>query len=131
MCIYGTEAESSEIAAITRYLPYYQIIDPSALQSEVDKSNDGMRYFFRVIDYCHALVFSRLLGKITSGVGLEVSHAITRHVTVYELDNGKIYRIITPVEFLSREETLKQYALWRTTGTKRSKQTSILERSER
>ena len=71
-----------------------------------------MGYFFRVIDYCDALVFSRLLGKITSGVGLEVNHALAASAMVYELDNGKISKVCRPVEFLSREETLKLYALW-------------------
>jgi hypothetical protein len=115
MCMYGTEVEADEIAAITKHLPFYDIVDPSALQTKADKSDDGMRYFFRVIDYCDALVFSRLLGNITSGVGLEVNHALTRHLTVYELVNGKIVKTTTPVKFLSREETLKKYALWRTT----------------
>ena len=114
MCMYGTEVEAAEIATITKYLPFYDIVNPGTLQTRADKSNDGMRYFFRVIDYCDSLVFSRLLGNITSGVGLEVNHALTRHLTVYELANGKIVKTTTPVKFLSREETLKQYALWRT-----------------
>jgi hypothetical protein len=113
MCLYGTEAESTEVSAITRCLPYYEIVDPSTLQSHADKSDDGMRYFFKVIDRCDALVFSRLLGEITAGVGLEVNHALTRLIPVYELDDGKTSRITRPVEFLSRDETLKQYALWR------------------
>jgi hypothetical protein len=114
MCLYRTEAESAEVAAITRCLPYHEIVDPSTLQSHVDKSDDGMWYFFKVIDHCDALVFSRLLGEITAGVGLEVNYALTRLIPVFELDDGKTSRITRPVEFLSRDETLKQYALWRT-----------------
>jgi hypothetical protein len=114
MCLYCTEVESAEVVAITRCLPFYEIVNPSTLQSHVDKSDDGMRYFYRMIDYCDALVFSRLLGKITAGVGLEVNHALTRLIPVYELGNGRILRVTEPVRFLSREETLKQYAFWRT-----------------
>ncbi len=37
---------------------------------------------------------------------------------VYELEDGLVFRVTLPVEFLSREETLKQYALWRNLGRK-------------
>ncbi len=114
MCLYGTEAERAQLTVLARRLPYYVIVDPGGLQSHADKSNDGMRYFFNVIDYCDALVFSRLLGKITAGVGLEVNHALARCIPVYELGNGKILKVDEPVTFLSREETLNQYSLWRT-----------------
>jgi hypothetical protein len=115
MCIYGTEVERAEVAVITRHLPYYDLVNPGTLQAHAEKSAGGMHYFFRVIDFCDALVFSRLIGKITSGVGLEVNHALATNVPVYELDYGNVWRITTPVEFLSREETLKQYNLWQTT----------------
>jgi len=115
MCIYGTEVERAEVAIITRCLRYYDMVNPGVLQDHAEKNGDGMRYFFRVIDYCDALVFSRLLGRVTSGVGLEVNHALATNVTVYEFGNEKVSKISRPVEFLSREETLKQYALWRTT----------------
>jgi len=113
MCLYGTEAERAQLTALARRLPYYVIVDPGGLQSHADKSNDGMRYFFRVIDHCDALVFSRLSGEITAGVGLEVNHALTRLIPVYELGYEKILKITGPVTFLSREETLRQYSLWR------------------
>jgi hypothetical protein len=113
MCLYGTDLERAQVAEVARLLPYYAIVDPGTLQSHADQSNDAMRYFFKVIDYCDALVFSRLLGEITAGVGLEVNHALTRLIPVCELQNERIFRIEFPVEFLSREETLKQYALWR------------------
>ena len=116
MCVYGTEAEAAEVASLMRLLPYDVIVDPSILLSQANKNNDGMRYFFRVIDYCDTLVFSRLLGEITSGVGLEVNHALSRLIPVYELDDDRIWSITRPVEFLSREDTIKQYALWRTAG---------------
>jgi hypothetical protein len=114
MCLYGTEAERAQLTTLARRLPYCVIVDPGALQSHADKSDDdGIRYFFRVIDHCDALVFSRLSGEITVGVGLEVNHALTRLIPVYELGSEKILKITRPVMSLSREETLKQYSLWR------------------
>jgi hypothetical protein len=115
MCLYGTEVERAEVAAITRWLPYYCVVDPSTLQCHADKEDGdgGMRYFLRVIDRCDALIFSRLLGKVTAGVGLEVNHALTRRIPVYELGDGKVSQVAARVEFLSREETLAQYTLWR------------------
>ena len=112
MCLCGTEVESAEVAAIKRRLPYYCVVDPSTLQGHADGGDDSMRYFLRVIDRCDALVFSRLLGKITAGVGLEVNYALTRRIPVYELGDGEISKIAMRVEFLSREETLSQYTLW-------------------
>jgi len=113
MCLYGTDAERVQVAAMARLLPYYVIVDPSTLQSHADESKDIMGYFFKVIDYCDALIFSRLLGEIAVGVGLEVNHALTRLIPVYELEDEGILRITEPVAFLSREETLKRYTLWR------------------
>ena len=129
MCVYGTEAEVAEIASITNLFPYHAIVNPNTLQSQADKGSAGMRYFFHVIDYCDALVFSRLLGKITIGVGLEVNYALTRLIPVYQLDDGKVRRITMPVEFLSREDTVKQYALWRTAGNE-AKQANFDARKE-
>ena len=113
MCIYGTDEEAAEVAAIARNLPYYEIIDPSLLQNDADRSDDGMRFFFRVINYCHAVVFSKLLGAVTAGVGLEVNHALNKQLPVYQLENGRVARITRSVQFLSREETIKQYNAWR------------------
>jgi hypothetical protein len=115
MCLYGTEVERAEVAAITRRLPNYCVVDPSTLQcySEKNGDDDSMLYFLRVVDCCDALVFSRLLGKVTAGVGLEVNHALARRIPVYELGDGEVSQVAAGVEFLSREETLAQYTLWR------------------
>ena len=72
-----------------------------------------MRYWFRQIDFCDALVFSRLLNRITSGVGLEVNHALARPIPVFELCKEGIVSVSKPVQFLTREETLKYFEFWR------------------
>jgi hypothetical protein len=73
-----------------------------------------MAYWFRLIDCCDALVFSRLLNRITSGVGLEVNHALARPIPVHELRQGKMVSVANPVQFMTRKETLKQFEFWRT-----------------
>lgn len=112
MCMYGTCAEATELSIINRRLPCYEIVDPSLIQKSADK-DEGMRFFFRIIDNCDALIFSKLLGKITSGVGLEVNYALSRQIHVFELENGRVVSLTTPALYLSREETYKQYELWR------------------
>jgi hypothetical protein len=113
MCIYGTDYEKEEIALIRKHLPDYQIVDPGSFQTNAEKSREGMRYCFRIIDGCHALIFSRLLGKVTAGVGLEVNYAISKPIPVYELQGGGIGQVSRPIRFLSREDTLKHYDFWR------------------
>lgn len=113
MCIYGTDYEKEELGLIKKHLPDYQIVDPGSFQANTEKSREGMKYCFRIIDSCHALVFTRLLGKVTSGVGLEVTYAMSRSLPVYELQGGRIETITRPIHFLSREDTLKHYSFWR------------------
>lgn len=113
MCIYGSEAEYLELVEINRSLPFYHVMNPRMFQRQADDSTDAMRYFFKVIDYCDTLVFSRLLGEVTAGVGMEVNHALAESIPVYELFDGGVFRVFRPVRFLSRDETLKQYTLWR------------------
>lgn len=113
MCIYGTSTESNEISAIAKWLPHYEIVNPSLFQTKVDGIDAGMFPFYGIIDICHVLVFSRLLGKITSGVGLEVNYALKKSVPVYELRSSGITKIYAYIKFLSREETIRHYSLWR------------------
>jgi hypothetical protein len=112
MCLYGTAFEKAELLAIASHLPDCEVVNPGTLQNNQSKS-DGMAYWFRLIDFCDALVFSRLLNRITSGVGLEVNHALARPIPVHELSHGKMMSVSNPVQFMTREETLKQFEFWR------------------
>lgn len=114
MCIYKTEIEKVEIGLIRKHFPTHEIIDPGSFQENTEKSKQGMSYCFRLIDKCDSLVFTRLLGKVTSGVGLEIDHALLKKFPVYELKDGKIRQITKSVKYLSREETWKHYDFWRT-----------------
>jgi|GEM_PF-1206067 hypothetical protein len=113
MCIYGTAFENAELLAIAAHLPDCEIVNPGTLQTNQGKS-DGMAYWFRLIDCRDALIFSRLLNRITSGVGLEVNHVLARPIPVHELSHGKMVGVAKPVQFMTREETLKQFEFWRT-----------------
>jgi hypothetical protein len=111
MCLYGSPDERAEIEIIRRLLPSYTIVNPAAYEPR-SKGDDVMDHFFQLIHTCHALVFSRLSGNITAGVGLEVNHALGQ-MPVFELHDGVISIIVSSsVQFLSREETLKAYSEW-------------------
>jgi hypothetical protein len=112
MCLYGTAPEKAEMLAIATHLSDCEIVNPGTLQKGTDMDR-GMEYWFRVIDGCDALVFSRLLNRITAGVGVEVNHAITRPIPVHELCKDKMVSVAKPVQFLTREETLKHFEFWR------------------
>ena len=113
MCLYGTAIEKAELLAIAAYLPGYEIVNPGKLQS-TDR-NGGMQYWFSLVDGCDALVFSRLLNRVTAGVGLEVNHALARPIPVHELlHQDRMVGVAKPVQFLTREETLKHFEFWRT-----------------
>src|SRR5271169_5746118 len=111
MCLYGTAPEKAEMLAIASNLPNGELVNPGTLQKGVDK-NEGMRYWFDLIDTCDALVFSKVLNRITSGVGLEVNHALARLIPVHELCHGKLVSVAKPVQFLTRVETLKHFDFW-------------------
>jgi hypothetical protein len=113
MCLYGTEVERRELAVIARCLQFYDIVNPGTLQSKVEQSDDAMRYFLKVIGYCDALVFSRLLGGITAGVGLEINHALSLNLPVYEVMEDRVVQKTDFAMPLSREETLKRFSRWR------------------
>ncbi len=113
MCIYGSTFEKAELLSIAAHLPEWEIVNPGTLQNKQSKST-GMAYWFSLIDCFDALVFSRLLNRITSGVGLEVNHALARPIPVHELRQGKMVSVADPVLFMTREETLRQFEFWRT-----------------
>lgn len=111
--LYGTEAESSEKQKIVENIPNVTIVDPGSYRDNPQKRNGGMEYCLRLVEKCNGLVFTRFLNKITAGVGKEVNHAIKKKMPVHELKNGKLRKVRKPVKYLSREETVKLYRMWR------------------
>ncbi|HXW36926.1 MAG TPA: hypothetical protein VEJ36_03350 [Nitrososphaerales archaeon] len=117
MCTYGTDIEKTEIEQISKRFPTYDIIDPGAHEGNPEKSRAQMQYCFGLIDLCDAFVFSRLLGKVTAGVGLEIVHALSKGIIVYDFAGGGFKPVKKPVAYLSRDETIRHYEFWsRVTG---------------
>ncbi len=113
MCIYGTEIEKEEINLLKKFFPKHELIDPGLHEGNVEKSLKGMKYCYELIDRCDDLAFTRLLGKITSGVGLEINHALRKGIPVYRLEDNKLERVSKNVKSLSREDTIRLYEFWR------------------
>ncbi|MDE1818711.1 MAG: hypothetical protein KGI19_08930 [Thaumarchaeota archaeon] len=113
MCIYGTEDEEIEKGHIKIHFPEHDIVDPGSYASNIEKRNGGMEYCKKLVSNCDALVFTRLLGKVTAGVGIEVHHALSQNKPVFELKNGKVKSVKKPLKYISRENTIHLYGKWR------------------
>lgn len=113
MCIYGTEDEQREIDHIKKNFPEHSIVDPGTYASNPEKRRDQMEYYKRLVSSCDKLVFTRLLGKITAGVGIEINHALESGKAVYELKKDKVKQVKKPVKFISRIDTISLYGKYR------------------
>jgi len=113
MCIYGSDDEKEEINHITINFPESKIVDPGSYANNPQKRKDGMEYCKKLVNTCDAVVFTKLMSKITSGVGIEIHHALLQNKSVYELKNGKILVVKTPPKYISRDETIVLYRKWR------------------
>ena len=111
--LYGTELEVLEKQQILKNFPDAKIVDPGSFQNNPEKRLGGMEYCLNLVDKCNGLVFTRFLNKITAGVGKEINHALKKRLQVHELKNGKVRKIRKPVRYLTREETVKLYRMWR------------------
>ena len=112
MCIYGHLLESQELAAIRRRFKG-SIVNPANYDHDPEKRRDTVGFCLRLIERCDLIVFSKLLGKITAGVGKEINHALKLKKPVYELCNGNVSRRIRRVRYLSRIRTIALYGKWR------------------
>lgn len=113
MCIYGTDDEMEEINHIKSIFPDHEIVNPGTYANNPEKRRDGMNYCKTLVSGCDILVFSRLYGKITAGVGIEINHALDENKKVFELKNGKVKQVKKPVRYISREGTIALYGKYR------------------
>ena len=113
ICTYGSMQEKQGIRHIKRNFPNCKIVDPGSFANVVDKANGGMEFCKKLVSSCDALVFSRLMNKITSGVGVEINHALSEKLDVFELKKGELVPVKKSVKFISREETVDLYWEWR------------------
>jgi hypothetical protein len=104
MLLYGTKREKEELKQIIRRFPNYTLVNPSTLEPPED---GGMDFYKNIVARCDSLVFSRLAGEVTAGVGIEIKHALSLGKPVYELRSAKLFRVKKAVKHLSREETRK------------------------
>jgi len=116
MCMYGEPEEYQEIALIRRRLRGSRIVNPASYSGLPEKLRDGVKFCLRIVETCQVVVFSRLLGEVTAGVGKEVNHALKIGVPVFELKAGKLVSRTRPVEYMSRAATKRLYRKWRGFG---------------
>ncbi len=69
ICIYGWPVERREMAAIRRRFTRCRIVNPATYRHHPDKLRDQIGFCLRLVARSHAVVFSRLLGEVTAGVG--------------------------------------------------------------
>lgn len=112
MCLYGTKCEKSEKRAIKKKFSKAKIVDPGFYERILEKTIDKMGYCLKLVEGCDVLIFSRLLGKITAGVGKEVNHALSKGKKVFELSDGKLLKISSPVGYISRFNSVALYVKW-------------------
>ena len=117
MCLYGHPDERKELRMIKDAFPDCKIINPCAYEDHPDKRRDVLGFCFQLIDTADGLVFSRLLGKITAGVGAEVNHALKIGKAVFELQDNEsdweVVRVKKPVRYISRPATRDLYRTFR------------------
>jgi len=118
MCTYDTFAEAHELAIIGKIFPTHEIVDPGGYEDNQEKEIRGMDYCLELIESCDSLVYSRILGKVTAGVGKEVEHALSLGRTVYELVGDRVNVIRKSPEWVSREQTKRLYTKWKVRNLK-------------
>ena len=106
ICLYGKEQEKKELVLIREKFKDAEIINPAHYQ------NLPMDFYLRLVDKCHIVVFSRLLGKVTSGVGKEVNYALEKGKDVYMLNEVGLIPIKSPVKCISLQSTRELYQEW-------------------
>lgn len=112
ICLYGREAERDELRAIRGRFPRSRIVNPARYRRHPEKLLDTVGFCFRLVERCDGLVFSRILGKVTTGVGKEVNHALSLGKPVLELVGPKFVRRKERVRYISRLATRALYRQW-------------------
>ncbi len=115
MCLYRSQAEWEEVHAIKRFFRDAKIINPADYSNHPEKRADTMGFCLRLVEGSDVVVFSRLLEKVTAGVGMEVNHALKLERPVLELIGKKIVKQANPVKYITRSDTKALYKKWRFT----------------
>lgn len=113
MCTYRWPAERRELLAIRRRFHGATIVNPAQYDRHPEKLRDTLGFCLRLVESCDVVVFSRVLGKVTAGVGREVNHALARGIPVHELLGGTFKRRLQRVRFIDKRATIRLYEKWR------------------
>lgn len=113
MCLYGQPEEAQELARIRLRFCGGKIVNPAEYNGHPEKVQDGVKFCLKLVARCGVIVFSRLLGKVTAGVGKEVNHALSIGKPVFELRPGEFRPRRRPVQYLTRAQTKRLYKVWR------------------
>jgi len=113
MCLYGHYHEDAELELIRAGFPGHRIVNPAGYDDHPAKRRDTLGFCFRLIDKADVVVFSRLLGKVTAGVGAEVRYALEAGKPVFEIRDGRLVAVKRPVRFIGRDATVALYREFR------------------
>jgi hypothetical protein len=104
-CLFGDSNEQRELRFIQRRFRWASVVNPAVYDRDPYAWAIPIRFYFNLIDECAVLVFSRCLGKITTGVGKEVNHALKVKKMVFELKGRKLVPRTRRVKYVSRRQT--------------------------
>jgi hypothetical protein len=113
MCLYGEAAERLELKRIRTAFRRARIVNPSMYDGHPEKRRDTVGFCLRLIEKCDAVIFSRLMGKVTAGVGKEVNHALRIGLPVFEIVGRETKRRKKRVRYISRAATIRLYDVFR------------------
>src|SRR5258708_23069479 len=106
MCLYGRSDERQQLTRIRKQFRRLKIVNPANYDDHPLKQADTVGFCLKLVEGCDLVVFSRLLGKITAGVGKEVNHALKIGKPVFELSPAKMVRRTRKLAYVSRRDTI-------------------------
>lgn len=113
ICIYGRPDERKELSCIRKKIRRAKVINPARYAGHPEKQLDTVGFCLKLVDNCDVVVFSRLLGQITAGVGKEVNHALKTGKAVFELNGSEMKPVSRRVKYVSRAATRRLYREYR------------------
>ena len=113
MCIYRRREERDQLRVIRQGFRKFRIVNPAVYDGHPEKLADTIGFCLRLVEASDMVVYSRLLGKITAGVGKEINHALRKGKPVFEVSGRRLIRRTRRVSYISRRATISLYERWR------------------
>jgi len=113
ICLYDEADDQRQLTQIRRRFRR-SIVNPARYDGHPEKLMDTVGFCLKLVDSCDVVVFSRLLGKITAGVGKEVNHDLKTGKRVFELSSNTVLPRTRRVKYISRRATRNLYRQNRT-----------------